>query len=89
MYSLLPIITFIFMLISSTAATVFLTGKTEKKNINLIQALILIPAIPLFWMLFNENNAPENALWTLYIPLTLTVLYILMLIARIYDVAKK
>lgn len=89
MYSILPMITFLFMLISSVAVTAFLKGKTGKKGVNLIQALILLPAIPLFWMMFNENNAPDNALWTLYIPLALSVIYSLMLVIRIYDVTGK
>ncbi|WP_411844123.1 hypothetical protein [Salinicoccus sp. HZC-1] len=81
------ILVLFFIFISNFAVTAFLVGKTERKNINLVSALIMIPVIPLFWLYANSQDQ-TGIFFSLYAPIFITILYVAMLLIRIKKVIK-
>lgn len=79
---------FLSIFISNFVVTAFLVGKTERKNINLVSAVIMIPVIPLFW-LYAGSQDQSGIAFSLYAPIFITILYIAMLLIRIKKVVKK
>lgn len=77
----------LFIFISNFAVTAFLVGKTERKNINLVSAVIMIPIIPLFW-LYAGSQDQNGIIFSLYAPIFITILYVTMLLIRIQKVVK-
>lgn len=67
---------------SSIVVSTILKGKIDKQTDHLIRTIIGLPAIPVFWLwMGSEPDSPK--FFTFYLPLIVTLYFILMLVIGI------
>ena len=69
------------IIMSGFAVSIILKNKVIKQTDHLIRAIILLPTIPLAWLM-NSDDSP-NIFFSFYLPLIITVIVTLMLIVSI------
>ena len=76
-----------FIIVIILFCNAFVSGilykKVEKDVIRLITNIILIPAIPLSWLISSVRNDSPHIFFSFYLPLFFTVVVISMLVINI------
>ena len=54
-----------------------LKNKVEKNIINVVGNIVMLPAIPIFWLIINTPEPSSNIFISLYFPLIITFLVLL------------
>ncbi len=80
-------VTLFLVLISNFSIIVILKNKIEKTILNFLSSIVILPGIPLFWLIVY-TNLPSNEFLSFYFPLLITIFLILMFIIRLIKVIK-
>ena len=88
--------TFIIILIalSNTFIMRILDKELRENNIkgqvyDLITIIVVLPAIPLIWIVFKDFDSQANNILTFYVPLIITISFLVSLSNRIIKYRKK
>lgn len=80
-------VTLFLVLISNFSIIVILKNKIEKTILNFLSSIVILPGIPLFWLMVY-TNLPSNEFLSFYFPLLITIFLILMFIIRLIKMIK-
>lgn len=78
----------LFVVISNAIVVTVLKKKIGMNVINLISNIIILPAIPLLWLISRGFDLGANTFTSFYLPLIVTIFIIGMLIFRIIKYIK-
>lgn len=81
-------VTLLLVLISNFSIIVILKNKIEKTILNFLSSIVILPGIPLFWLMVY-TNLPSNDFLSFYFPLLITVYLILMFTIRLMKLIKR
>lgn len=84
----LLVVTLLLVLISNFSIIVILKNKIEKTILNFLSSIVILPGIPLFWLMVY-TNLPSNDFLSFYFPLLITVYLILMFTIRLMKLIKR
>ncbi|OEH56376.1 hypothetical protein AQ616_02330 [Oceanobacillus sp. E9] len=81
-------ITLFLVLVSNFSIILILKNKIEKTILNFLSSIVILPGIPLFWLMIY-TNLPSNDFLYFYFPLLITVYLILMFTIRLMKLIKR
>ncbi len=81
-------ITLFLVLVSNFSIILILKNKIEKTILNFLSSIVILPGIPLFWLMVY-TNLPSNDFLSFYFPLLITVYLILMFTIRLMKLIKR
>ncbi len=71
------------IIMSGFAVSIILKNKVSKQTDHLIRTIIILPAIPLAWLMSSVKSDSPHIFFSFYLPFIFTVIVTLMLIVRI------
>lgn len=80
--------TLLLILISNFIVNILLKNKIKKNTLNFISSVVVLPGIPLFWLITYTCDLPFNNFFNFYFPLIITVFLILMLVINLIKLIK-
>lgn len=79
---------FLFVLISNFTIRILLKNKVKKNTLNFISNVVILPGIPLLWLIIDTLNFQDNSFMDFYFPVIITLFLILMLIINLIRLTK-
>lgn len=75
--------TLLLILISNFIIRNLLKNKIKKTTLNFISSVVILPGIPLLWLIISTNDLSVNNFVSFYFPLIITIFLILMLVINL------
>lgn len=78
-----PVSILLYVIISTGIITNILKNKVEKKTVNLISSIGMLPTMPVLWLMSNNLKPSADIFIYLYVPLVTTIFVVSILVIRI------